>query len=1053
MGDSAVNLTDEHGIVYLFKDVEYTRVSPSRGRIHHISAWYLTRMVSADKADTISFVYARASAPTLNTTLNQQISIVSSAVKVLDGGDGQFRFPQDTYKDDNYSYTSVATKRLSRIYFKGGYVDFQSLANRLDGVGDERLQALAVIAHHEQDTLKRINFYHSYFNQDNSPLTNAASLWRLRLDSFAIASPSAHLVLPPYRFAYNPTALPDKIVGSRDFWGYPNGARTSYSPTGKPWLIPATMVESIAYKGLTQVGGADRKVNPRYQQAGMLTDIRYPTGGWHHFTYEPNTIAERYEVPNPRTSIIANATTPPGGFVGGGQRVTDERTFSITYPVVKVRAAINISASSDANDGLHSRGTITLSDITTASSTVVASWFGTAADPNNSKLTLELPDGTPYLKNGHTYKITVVATGAASADIDLSYEAATITYATRNSIMGGVRIREQRIQPAAKGPATLKRYYYNRPNSSESSGYLINAIAPVFTRKTISRIEGPGDPNCTPGGAVVCAQKSIIDITFTTVSTNSLGELEGTEQAVGYSTVTVVDSATTGQVGGRTVSTYTKQQENGTNRKPYPPKVIASWKRGNLLLQKQYKQSVTGELELVRKLVNEYETIDSVRIQGLTVTPSASFSGGTLFTLEGELSPYYTLEGPPPPTDPVWPFAYLNTVQLSGWQRIARVRQYQYAGGDTSTYHLTTTTYRYANARHQQPTFVETIYANGQCQQVRSRYVADYDVAQVSSSSPPSAQALRELEHGHALAQLVEQTTTRTTPIDTVVIQSNITLSQVLAPGVVVAARQLSLRTPTPLAWLSFKPAQLLAGRLKTDTRYEDRVIFDSYDVQRQLAQAHVPGGLPTSYLWDMHTGQPLAKVANAAVKQVAVTSFEPNASGQWEYDTKQGIGQHLVKHSGHTGIWAYQLDSNWPISRDAIPAGEYEVACWYKGSQAPVLLGTAGIPIGIFYPTGPTIGGWQAVRARLRLSTIGYVQVSASNSSAAILVDDLSLMPVGSQLTSLTYDGLRGMTSQTDPTGRITFYEYDGLGRLVRTRDEQGRILSQQQYHYAGAK
>lgn len=334
---------------------------------------------------------------------------------------------------------------------------------------------------------------------------------------------------------------------------------------------------------------------------------------------------------------------------------------------------------------------------------------------------------------------------------------------------------------------------------------------------------------------------------------------------------------------------------------------------------------------------------------------------------------------------------------------------------------------------------------------MRSHYVADYDVAQVSNSSPPSAQALRELEHGHALAQLVEQTTTRTTPIDTVVIQSSITLSQVLAPGVVAAARQLSLRTPMPLAWPSFQPAQLIAGRLKTDMRYEDRVVFDSYDGQRQLTQTHMPGGLPTSYLWDTQAGQPLAKIANAAVEQVAVTSFEPKASGQWTYDTRQGLGQHLVEHRGHTGTWAYQLDSKWPISRDAVPAGEYEVVCWYQGSQVPVLLGMAGIPMGIFYPTGPAIRGWQAARARLHVSTIGYVQVSAPNGSAVILVDDLSLVPVGSQLIRLTYDGLRGMTSQTDPAGRTTFYEYDGLGRLVRTRDEQGRILSQQQYHYVG--
>ena len=54
-------------------------------------------------------------------------------------------------------------------------------------------------------------------------------------------------------------------------------------------------------------------------------------------------------------------------------------------------------------------------------------------------------------------------------------------------------------------------------------------------------------------------------------------------------------------------------------------------------------------------------------------------------------------------------------------------------------------------------------------------------------------------------------------------------------------------------------------------------------------------------------------------------------------------------------------------------------------------------------------------------------------------------------QVTSFTHRPLIGLTSQTDPTGRTVTYEYDDLGRLVRTRDEQGRILSQQQYHYAG--
>jgi len=66
------------------------------------------------------------------------------------------------------------------------------------------------------------------------------------------------------------------------------------------------------------------------------------------------------------------------------------------------------------------------------------------------------------------------------------------------------------------------------------------------------------------------------------------------------------------------------------------------------------------------------------------------------------------------------------------------------------------------------------------------------------------------------------------------------------------------------------------------------------------------------------------------------------------------------------------------------------------------------------------------------------------------IFIDEVRLHPVGAQMTSYTYDPLAGMTSQTDPSGRTITYEYDALGRLVRTRDEQGRVLSQQQYHYA---
>ncbi|TKG91593.1 hypothetical protein EYV94_21450 [Puteibacter caeruleilacunae] len=51
--------------------------------------------------------------------------------------------------------------------------------------------------------------------------------------------------------------------------------------------------------------------------------------------------------------------------------------------------------------------------------------------------------------------------------------------------------------------------------------------------------------------------------------------------------------------------------------------------------------------------------------------------------------------------------------------------------------------------------------------------------------------------------------------------------------------------------------------------------------------------------------------------------------------------------------------------------------------------------------------------------------------------------------LSTYTYDPLTGMTSQTDPNGKITYYEYDDFGRLKRIKDDSGSILKQLDYNY----
>ncbi len=53
-------------------------------------------------------------------------------------------------------------------------------------------------------------------------------------------------------------------------------------------------------------------------------------------------------------------------------------------------------------------------------------------------------------------------------------------------------------------------------------------------------------------------------------------------------------------------------------------------------------------------------------------------------------------------------------------------------------------------------------------------------------------------------------------------------------------------------------------------------------------------------------------------------------------------------------------------------------------------------------------------------------------------------------QVSFYTYKPLVGMTSETGPDGRTTYYEYDDFGRLAYVRNHKGEILKKYEYNYA---
>ena len=145
---------------------------------------------------------------------------------------------------------------------------------------------------------------YGYFN---SPLYPAASLLDIgaftayaskRLYLKSVTEKKGSKALPPYRFHYNELSLPSRLSTSQDYWGYYNGRNngTNLMPNIPalafyPWAPTYNEIHRILpdYAAFVNLGGADRRIDSAFSQAGILKKIEYPTGGVTEYYYEQNT--------------------------------------------------------------------------------------------------------------------------------------------------------------------------------------------------------------------------------------------------------------------------------------------------------------------------------------------------------------------------------------------------------------------------------------------------------------------------------------------------------------------------------------------------------------------------------------------------------------------------------------------------------------------------------------------------------------------------------------------------------------------------------------------
>lgn len=265
---SAWTITAEDGTVYTFGAAEtstdYTTTTSTEESSHwlevHTSSWHLTSIAAPD-GDVITLQYVGYTAQHKMGHSREKFDY-----RQAPGGGACVNPVFDVWSEFQIGELRLAsiTTAAHTITFTPGVLRADALSPT-GGAQEPTLDKITIATAGPPSTvLRAFKFDYDY------------STGRLTLKSVAEQDRNG-VSLPPYTFAYDPLALPDRASNATDHWGYYNGA--SGNTDGIPQMMgPYGSV----------LTGANRGPNPAFMRAGILTKVTYPTGGYNQFIYEAN---------------------------------------------------------------------------------------------------------------------------------------------------------------------------------------------------------------------------------------------------------------------------------------------------------------------------------------------------------------------------------------------------------------------------------------------------------------------------------------------------------------------------------------------------------------------------------------------------------------------------------------------------------------------------------------------------------------------------------------------------------------------------------------------
>ncbi|MFD2938499.1 DUF5977 domain-containing protein [Flavobacterium notoginsengisoli] len=818
-------ITDPQGNVYSLNTTEIS-VKALTHDDRYISAWYVDE-IKTPSNNKIEFLYEDDGGLT-DLSFSQRVDIKKITKSDREKCSAFSQYTQVGAVIDEKSNVVTLSKKIKEIIFNEGNskVIFSKTAGRQDlRDGNSYLSKIEV---RDFTSIKGFVFQYSYFTSSSSGSNYTGK--RLKLDKISDLYGKNE-----QEFVYSNIALPNKESKEQDYFGF-------YNQRSNQDLIPK---HYISYPYPTEIGKADRRVNPLVNQTGILKEIHYPTKGYTKFNYAANQffgidLFDKYN------SNIINSPVIQG--TGGTLQVKEKPGIDgmvcdnpdplecvnyVSIPFTAIEAKGLLTFKLDAPEGDNP----TLLKYHYAK---VRVFSGQNEVYNSGKLVRQEYNIPVELPESGTIEVEVYGKFYSVNNLQLKYTNNDPT--PKNNLGAGLRIESIENYNHDNSLISKKEYDYSDVEKPlQTSGKLINELSATFETMSFKNYNfypcstsQSGSNGCDP----------LYDLQNTSsITSNSRYGIEGNTVIYKYVKEKQVDVL---NQNNNIVSLYEFTTASDDVPLGNPGlQISTTWKRGKVLNKKIYK-TIGLSNELIEEEKNTYieDPTNTSRYKGFKMwrlgKTNITEDPNNPFVLT---CPYYANGLDIRVLDVIEPITY-DILILWYYQKASEKTSYYYDSSNSLTGKvITTTNFNYNNPEHLQLSSQTVKNSKGEILESKYFYAGDSEM----TSKP----FINELKAAYLIG----------VPLNTQTFKGGVKISEQLT-NYDKSSSTNNLLLP--------KSVYANKGTAEIDLILDKKITYDLYDDRGNILQYTQEGGLPVSIIWGYNKMHPIAKIENTAYSSIS---------------------------------------------------------------------------------------------------------------------------------------------------------------------------------------